>query len=108
MVEAFNGSETIRITAPAGTDVTMSVKGRHFGPDTGVITAEGRFRQPAGRRGICGASGGHGWRGIVAIDGAMCGLRRADGVPIVMEVKGPDWVLKKVVGVFVLTLAMRN
>lgn len=86
LVEAFNSSETIRITAPAGTDVTMSVKGRHFGPDTGVITEKGDFGNlPAGEAYIAPLEGTA--QGVVVIDGAMAGYG-VPKVPIVMEIIG--------------------
>ena len=86
LVKAFEGVKTVRIKAPAGTDITMSVEGRHFGPDTGVITAAGDFGNlPAGEAYVAPLEGTA--EGVVAIDGAMSGYGVADE-PIIMEVKG--------------------
>lgn len=86
LVKAFEGAKTVRVTAPAGTDITMSVEGRTFGPDTGVITSAGDFGNlPAGEAYVAPLEGTA--EGIVAIDGAMSGYGVATE-PIIMEVKG--------------------
>lgn len=86
MVSALNGTGTVRITAPAGTDITMSVRGREFGADTGIITAKGEFGNlPAGEAYVAPLEGTA--EGIVAIDGAMSGYG-VPAKPIIMEVKG--------------------
>jgi leucyl aminopeptidase (aminopeptidase T) len=96
LVEAFKNVESVRITAAAGTDITMSIKGRSFGPDTGIITQKGGFGNlPAGEAYIAPLEGTA--NGIVVIDGAMAGYG-VPLVPIVMTVRdgfavsidGPD------------------
>lgn len=86
LVAALAGAETIRVTAPMGTDITMSVKGRTFGPDTGVITGKGDFGNlPAGEAYVAPLEGTA--EGVVVFDGAMAGYGVAS-TPIRMEVRG--------------------
>lgn len=86
LVDMLQGTDVIRITAPAGTNITMSTNGRNFGADTGVITMKGDFGNlPAGEAYVAPLEGTA--EGIVAIDGAMSGYGVPE-TPIIMEVKG--------------------
>lgn len=85
LVEAFKGVKSVRITTAAGTDITMSVEGRTFGPYTGILTSKGDFGNlPAGEAYVAPIEGTS--SGVVVVDGAMAGYGVAS-VPIVMEVK---------------------
>ena len=45
----LKGADSVRVTTPIGTDITMSLEGRTLEPDTGILTSEGDFGNlPAG------------------------------------------------------------
>ena len=49
LVEKLIGKSTIRIVTEAGTDMTLSVEGREWGVDSGILTEKGTFSNlPAG------------------------------------------------------------
>ncbi len=49
LTETLNGSIEAHVTTPLGTDIRLSLKGRRFKPDTGIITAPGSYSNlPAG------------------------------------------------------------
>ena len=49
LAEALEGKKTIRVVTESGTDITMSVEGRKWGLDTGILTEPGTFGNlPAG------------------------------------------------------------
>ncbi|MDP7080930.1 MAG: aminopeptidase [Candidatus Undinarchaeales archaeon] len=53
LAEALESAKEIRITAPAGTDLVMSVEGREFLLDTGSITAPGEMGNLPGGEVFC-------------------------------------------------------
>ncbi|MBI5359912.1 MAG: aminopeptidase [Planctomycetes bacterium] len=61
------------LTTPAGTNLTMSLKGREGHPDTGLVFKPGEFSNlPAGEAYTAPVEGAT--EGILVIDGAMAGL----------------------------------
>jgi leucyl aminopeptidase (aminopeptidase T) len=76
---------TARVTTPAGTDITMSIKGRKGHPDTGLVHKGGDFSNlPAGEAYLAPVEGTA--RGTIVIDGCIgeTGVLRK---PITMTVR---------------------
>ena len=49
LVDALTGKKTVRVITETGTDITMSVEGRKWGIDSGLLTEKGTFGNlPAG------------------------------------------------------------
>ena len=75
----------VRVTTPAGTDITFSIEGREGHPDTGIIHNRGEFTNlPAGEAYLAPVEGTA--NGTVVVDGAIF----ASGIlkdPIVIKVK---------------------
>ncbi|NLJ61544.1 MAG: aminopeptidase [Firmicutes bacterium] len=65
--------KSARITAPRGTDITMSLEGRKSQPDTGIYHMSGDFGNlPAGEAFIAPVEGTA--EGMLVVDGAMSGV----------------------------------
>ncbi|NLN17412.1 MAG: aminopeptidase [Firmicutes bacterium] len=96
VAQILSRGEKVKITTPAGTDLTLSIKGREGQPDTGILHRPGEFGNlPAGEAYIAPVEGSA--QGTLVIDGAMSGVGMLKE-PIVMEVRdgvvvdlqGPD------------------
>ena len=49
LAQTLEGKKEVRVVTETGTDITMSVEGRHWGIDTGILTQPGSFGNlPAG------------------------------------------------------------
>ena len=71
----LDGARTVRLTTPAGTDLTFDIAGRTVYRDAGDLTARGAFGNlPAGE--VCLAPLEGTARGTVVIDGSIGGLGR--------------------------------
>lgn len=76
MVDFLKGASTIRVTAPGGTDITISVKGRKAFADDGDFSVPGNGGNiPAGEVFISPAVGSS--EGIIVFDGSMT-LKESD------------------------------
>ena len=84
VAEALGGSETVRVTAPNGTDLSFSIKGRPVVADTGILTEPGSFGNlPAGEAYVAPVEGTA--EGRLVLDWApFYKLREA----VTIEVKG--------------------
>ncbi len=70
LVDRMNTLGTIRVTSPAGTDITLPVKGRRAIASTGLIRARGQWGNlPTGEAYLAPLEGGS--NGIVVVDGSM-------------------------------------
>ncbi|PJA27868.1 MAG: leucyl aminopeptidase [candidate division Zixibacteria bacterium CG_4_9_14_3_um_filter_46_8] len=73
LCKILSEGQTARVTAPAGTDITMSLKGRVGKPDTGLVkTADDFSNLPAGEAYIAPVEGSG--EGIIVVDGSMAGI----------------------------------
>ncbi|KKM10005.1 leucyl aminopeptidase [Clostridiales bacterium PH28_bin88] len=82
----LHGARQVRITTPAGTDLTMSLEGREAHPDTGLYLEPGQFGNlPAGEVYAAPLEGST--RGVLVIDGSMAGVGLLKE-PIRMRVEG--------------------
>ena len=85
MRSAMEGAKTVRVTSPAGTDITFSIEGRPILVDTGILHERGAFGNlPAGEVFVAPVEGTA--NGVIVVDGSMAGV----GVlkqPIRIEVK---------------------
>lgn len=71
--ELLNGAQEVRITAPAGTDLTFSIAGRTATADGGLLSAPGSFGNlPAGEAFVAPVEGTA--EGVLVIDGSMAGI----------------------------------
>lgn len=83
---SLSGKKAVRVTSPAGTDISMSIEGRNCEPDTGLIHNPGDFSNlPAGEAYLAPLE--ETAEGVIAIDGSMAGIGRLKK-PIKMIVKG--------------------
>ncbi|WP_366923224.1 aminopeptidase [Metallumcola ferriviriculae] len=80
----LDDGEIVEITAPGGTDLTMSIKGRSGIADTGELAAKGSFGNlPAGEAYVAPVEGTA--SGKIVIDGAMAGIGKvSDAITIVV------------------------
>jgi leucyl aminopeptidase (aminopeptidase T) len=82
----LEGAKRARVVTKLGTDITMSVEGREWEEDTGIVRMPGAFTNlPAGEAYIAPVEGTA--EGIIVADGSCAGV----GVikqPITIEVKG--------------------
>lgn len=84
LAERLRGCSTIRITAPLGTDLRMSVAGREWKADTGFIQSRGLYGHfPAGE--VCIAPVEDSVEGVLMIDGSLSGLMLSEPVRVVIE-----------------------
>ena len=85
VAQLLSRGENVRITTPAGTDLSLSIKGREGQPDTGIYHQPGEFGNlPAGEAYIAPVEGSA--QGVLVIDGAMSGVGMLKE-PIRMEVR---------------------
>lgn len=77
--------ENAHISTPAGTDLSLSLKGRSGLADTGMVRSPGEFSNlPAGEAYVAPLEG-TAW-GKLVVDGSMAGIGKVNS-PITMEVK---------------------
>jgi leucyl aminopeptidase (aminopeptidase T) len=84
VVKAMSGAKNVRVTTPAGTDISFSVQGRPVAADTGILRTAGVTNLPAGEAYLAPVEGTG--QGVIVIDGCI----GASGVlpqPIVITVK---------------------
>ena len=82
---AINGKNLVRVTSPAGTDISMSIEGRKCEPDTGLIFNPGNFSNlPAGEAYLAPLE--ETAEGTIVVDGSMAGIGKLKK-PIRMTVK---------------------
>lgn len=73
LAQILTAGKTVRITTPAGTDLTLSIAGRLGNADTGIIHAAGGVSNlPAGEAYIAPVEGTA--SGVIVIDGALAGI----------------------------------
>ena len=71
----FDGARRVRLTSPAGTDISFEIRGRPVICDVGDLTKPGAFGTlPAGE--VCLAPLEGSAEGVVCIDGSVAGLGR--------------------------------
>ncbi|MBI4863007.1 MAG: aminopeptidase [Candidatus Riflebacteria bacterium] len=79
-------ARTVRVTAPAGTDVVMPIAGRKVLASTGLIRDKGQFGNlPTGEAYLAPVEGES--RGVVVVDGSMAGVGLVRE-PIRIEIEG--------------------
>jgi len=80
----IRGKNTVRITTPAGTDITFSIAGRSVMLDTGILREPGITNLPAGEAFLAPVEGSG--EGVIAVDGSIgeSGILTA---PIMFEVR---------------------
>jgi leucyl aminopeptidase (aminopeptidase T) len=82
--EQVAGAEEIRVTAPAGTDITVEPGGRPWLQDTGIVHEPGEMSNlPAGETFLSPATGD----GRVVVDGTMMPHGRLDGTTVAFTVE---------------------
>lgn len=84
VVELLRGKKSVRVTTPAGTDISFSVEGRNAAADTGILKEPGVTNLPAGEAYVAPVEGTG--QGVIVIDGCI----GASGVlqePIVITVR---------------------
>lgn len=75
VAQTLEGKSKVRLTSPAGTDISMSIEGRKCEPDTGLILEPGNFSNlPAGEAYLAPVEGTA--QGTLVIDGSMAGIGR--------------------------------
>ncbi len=73
VAQALEGKSQVRLTSPAGTEISMSIEGRKCEPDTGLILEPGNFSNlPAGEAYLAPVEGTA--QGTLVIDGSMAGI----------------------------------
>ena len=83
LAERIRGREQIRVTSPAGTDVSFSIAGREIMCDTGVVHEPGITNLPAGEAFLAPVEGTA--QGRIAVDGSI-GASGVLDAPIVIEI----------------------
>ncbi len=68
---ALQGKRTVRVTTPAGTDISFSIEGRKVAADTGILRTPGVTNLPAGEAYLAPVEGTG--RGLIVIDGCIGG-----------------------------------
>ncbi len=78
-------TKVVRVTAPAGTDITMPIEGREAHASSGVFTEKGLFGNlPTGEAYLAPLEGKS--QGVVVVDGSMAGVGMVDRpIRIVIE-----------------------
>ncbi|OGC91727.1 MAG: leucyl aminopeptidase [candidate division Zixibacteria bacterium RBG_16_48_11] len=85
VAQALENKNVVRVTSPAGTDITMSIEGRKCEPDTGLIYNPGNFSNlPAGEAYLAPLE--ETAEGVIVVDGSMAGIGKLKK-PIKMTVK---------------------
>jgi leucyl aminopeptidase (aminopeptidase T) len=85
IAKIIDEGKDVKITTPAGTNITFSIEGRAGHPDTGIIHKKGEFTNlPAGEAYTAPVEGTA--NGTVAVDGAIFGSGILDK-PIIIKVK---------------------
>jgi leucyl aminopeptidase (aminopeptidase T) len=79
----MQGGENIRITTPAGTDISFSIAGRKVMADTGIVHNAGVTNLPAGEAFLAPVEGTG--DGLIAVDGSI-GSSGVLDAPIMIEV----------------------
>lgn len=83
--ELLSGADQVRVTTPAGTELSFSLQGRKGYADTGIIRAKGDFSNlPAGEAYAAPVEGTA--QGRLVVDGSMAGIGEIH-TPIMMTVK---------------------
>ena len=83
VLDQVAGADEVRVTTPAGTDLTVAVGGRAWSADTGINHEAGDFSNlPAGEVYVSPATGD----GRVVVDGTMAGHGLVDA-PVAFEVE---------------------
>lgn len=73
LCEMLEKTSAVRVTAPAGTDVTLPIAGRHAHASSGVFREKGQFGNlPTGEAYLAPLEGKS--EGIVVVDGSMAGV----------------------------------
>lgn len=73
LAKVLSGKKTARVKTPSGTDISMSIEGREWEPDTGLYHKPGDFGNlPAGETYIAPLEGTA--NGVIIVDGAMAGV----------------------------------
>lgn len=92
--EAISGGKLVRLTAPNGTDVTMSIEGRRCIPSTGLILNSGEYGNlPSGEAYLAPVEGTA--SGVFVVDGSFAGVGVVQE-PLRFEVK--DGYVTKISG----------
>ena len=69
VITRMQGASSVRVTNPAGTDITFSVAGREFHEDVGLLSGPGITNLPAGEAYAAPVEGTG--QGVVAVDGSI-------------------------------------
>lgn len=73
LIRRLEGTEKLYVTAPGGTDITLNVRGKEFGGDTGILTEPGSFGNlPAGE--ACAGLALEGTTGTAVFDGSSADI----------------------------------
>lgn len=73
LIKLLSGTKVATVKTPAGTDITLSIDGRTWEPDTGLYHKPGEFGNlPAGEVYIAPLEGTA--NGVIIVDGAMAGV----------------------------------
>jgi leucyl aminopeptidase (aminopeptidase T) len=84
LVDWLQGRESVHITTPLGTDLGLSVAGREWQPDTGVIRGQGVFGNlPAGEVYVAPLEDSA--EGVLMIDKSLPGFPLSEPVRLVFE-----------------------
>lgn len=84
LVDWLDGCESVHITTPLGTDLRLSVVGREWQPDTGVIRGQGVFGNlPAGEVYVAPIEDSA--EGVLVIDKSLPGFPLSEPVRLVFE-----------------------
>jgi len=84
VADALRGKSLVRVTTPAGTDITFSIAGREPYADTGILRGPGITNLPAGEAFLAPVEGTA--QGVIAVDGSIGGSGVLDR-PIMIRVK---------------------
>lgn len=86
LAKMMDETEEVRVTAPNGTDITMSIKGRKTIPSKGLFHKKGESGNlPTGEAFAAPVEGTT--NGVFVVDGSMAGIGMTDKTPIKIEVK---------------------
>jgi leucyl aminopeptidase (aminopeptidase T) len=84
LADLLHGSSSVHITTPLGTDLRLSVAGREWRTDTGVLTGRGVYGNlPAGEVYVAPVEDGA--EGVLVIDKSLPGLVLSEPVRLVFE-----------------------
>ncbi|MBU2493402.1 MAG: aminopeptidase [Bacteroidetes bacterium] len=86
LANMMDKTNDVRITAPNGTDISMSIKGRKAIPSKGLFHKKGESGNlPTGEAFAAPVEGTT--NGVFVVDGSMAGIGMTDKTPIKIEVK---------------------